>query len=64
MKDKLDDFNFGVIVCDECHYLKNQRAARTKVRYAAVENLGVFPYTWARRSLPAFVPVVPTSTVV
>lgn len=31
MKDELDAFNFGVVVCDECHYLKNQRAARTKV---------------------------------
>lgn len=31
MKKELDDFNFGVIICDECHYLKNQRAARTKV---------------------------------
>lgn len=31
MKKELDHFNFGVIICDECHYLKNQRAARTKV---------------------------------
>ncbi|CAN0026743.1 unnamed protein product, partial [Hapterophycus canaliculatus] len=28
--EELDLFNFGVVVCDECHYLKNQRAARTK----------------------------------
>lgn len=31
MKEELDLFNFGVVVCDECHYLKNQRAARTRV---------------------------------
>ncbi len=31
MREELDLFNFGVVVCDECHYLKNQRAARTKV---------------------------------
>lgn len=31
MKDVLDHFGFGVVICDECHYLKNQRAARTKV---------------------------------
>eukprot|EP00752_Nemacystus_decipiens_P010813 g9618.t2 len=30
MREELDLFNFGVVVCDECHYLKNQRAARTK----------------------------------
>ncbi|CAM9872577.1 unnamed protein product [Discosporangium mesarthrocarpum] len=30
MKATLHDFNFGVVVCDECHYLKNARAARTK----------------------------------
>ncbi|CAM9597424.1 unnamed protein product, partial [Ectocarpus sp. 13 AM-2016] len=30
MKEELDLFNFGVVVCDECHYLKNQRAARTR----------------------------------
>ncbi|CAB1096828.1 unnamed protein product [Ectocarpus sp. CCAP 1310/34] len=30
MKGELDLFNFGVVVCDECHYLKNQRAARTR----------------------------------
>lgn len=37
MKDELDLFNFGVVVCDECHYLKNQRAARTKVRYCTLQ---------------------------
>lgn len=42
MKDRLDDFNFGVVVCDECHYLKNQRAARTKVRCAPFESLEAF----------------------
>lgn len=31
MREELDLFNFGVVICDECHYLKNQRAARTKV---------------------------------
>ena len=31
MKQVLDQFGFGVVICDECHYLKNQRAARTKV---------------------------------
>lgn len=31
MKEVLDQFRFGVVICDECHYLKNQRAARTKV---------------------------------
>lgn len=31
MKEALDLFGFGVVICDECHYLKNQRAARTKV---------------------------------
>lgn len=31
MKEVLDQFGFGVVICDECHYLKNQRAARTKV---------------------------------
>ncbi|CAM9140849.1 unnamed protein product, partial [Laminaria digitata] len=30
MKQVLDQFGFGVVICDECHYLKNQRAARTK----------------------------------
>lgn len=31
MRDELKLFEFGVVVCDECHYLKNQRTARTKV---------------------------------
>ena len=31
MREALDLFNFGVVVCDECHYLQNHRAARTKV---------------------------------
>lgn len=31
MRQELDKFNFGVVICDECHYLKNRRAARTKV---------------------------------
>lgn len=39
MKEVLDQFGFGVVICDECHYLKNQRAARTKV--TAIETFSV-----------------------
>lgn len=43
MKEVLDQFGFGVVICDECHYLKNQRAARTKVTavYMRVETFSV-----------------------
>ena len=30
MTAKLNEMNFNVIVCDECHYLKNGKAKRTK----------------------------------
>jgi SWI/SNF-related matrix-associated actin-dependent regulator 1 of chromatin subfamily A len=30
MATKTQDANFGILICDECHYLKNGRANRTK----------------------------------
>lgn len=39
MREELDLFNFGVVICDECHYLKNQRAARTKVTHSLTHRL-------------------------
>ena len=31
METRLRDMSFGMIICDECHYLKNGKANRTKV---------------------------------
>lgn len=47
MREELELFNFGVVICDECHYLKNQRAARTKVAGTPLE--------WGLRTLDEYV---------
>jgi SWI/SNF-related matrix-associated actin-dependent regulator of chromatin subfamily A-like protein 1 len=31
LEARLKELKFGIIICDECHYLKNSRANRTKV---------------------------------